>query len=174
MKPYIHPQALVETDSIGEGTKIWAFAHVMSGAKIGSDCNIGDHAFIETGATVGNGVTIKNNVLIWKGVHIADYAFVGPGTVFTNDRRPRSPRMPRMKEKNLSEKDWLVETFVEEGVSIGAGAVLLPGVRLGRYCMVGAGSVVTKDVPPFALVAGNPARVIGKVDEEGNRVGGRL
>jgi UDP-2-acetamido-3-amino-2,3-dideoxy-glucuronate N-acetyltransferase len=167
---FCHPQALVETDQIGDDTKIWAFAHVMAGAKIGADCNIGDHAFIETGATVGNGVTVKNGVLIWKGVHIADYAFLGPHVVFTNDRRPRSPRMPRMKGKNLSETEWLVETFVEEGVSIGANATILPGVRLGKYCMVGAGSVVTKDVPPFALVAGNPARVIGRVDEAGNYV----
>lgn len=171
MKPYIHPQALVETDAVGADTKIWAFAHVMAGAEIGADCNIGDHAFIETGAKVGNGVTIKNNALIWKGVHIADYAFIGPNVVFTNDRRPRSPRMPLMKQKNLSEKkDWLVETFVEEGASIGANATILPGIRLGKYCMIGAGSVVTKDVAPFALVVGNPARVIGKIDEAGNRV----
>ena len=169
---YCHPNALVETDQIGEGTKIWAFAHVMAGAVIGSDCNIGDHVFVESGATIGNGVTVKNNALIWKGVQIADYAFVGPNVVFTNDRRPRSPRMPLMKQKGLSEVDWLVETFVEEGASIGANATILPGVRLGKYCMVGAGSVVTKDVPPFTLVAGNPARVVGKVDESGNRVAG--
>jgi acetyltransferase-like isoleucine patch superfamily enzyme len=161
---------LVETDAIGTGTKIWAFAHVMPGVKIGTDCNIGDHAFIETGATIGNGVTIKNNALIWKGVHIADYAFIGPNVVFTNDRRPRSPRMPLMKQKGLCEKDWLVETFVEEGASIGANATILPGVRLGKYCMVGAGSVVTKDVAPFTLVAGNPARATGKLDEAGGRV----
>lgn len=169
-EPYIHPKALVETDQVGADTKIWAFAHVMAEVRIGSDCNIGDHAFIETGATIGNGVTIKNNSQIWKGVHIADYAFIGPNVVFTNDRRPRSPRMPLMKQKGLSEKDWLVETFVEEGASIGANATILPGVRLGRYCMIGAGSVVTKDVAPFALVVGNPARVLGKVDEEGNRM----
>ena len=170
MKPYIHPNALVETSDVGAGTKIWAFAHVMAGAEIGSDCNIGDHAFIETGAKVGDGVTIKNNVLVWKGVHIANYAFIGPNVVFTNDRSPRSPRMPLMRQKSLSEKDWLVETFVEEGASIGANATILPGVRLGKYCMVGAGSVVTKDVEPFVLVVGNPARIIGKVDEAGNRV----
>lgn len=170
MKPTIHKTALVETDQIGENTKIWAFAHVMAGAEIGADCNIGDHAFIETGATVGNGVTIKNNVLIWKGVHIADYAFIGPSVVFTNDRRPRSPRMPLIKENGLSEEDWLVETFVEEGASIGANATILPGIRLGKYCLVGAGSVVTKDVKPFTLVVGNPACVVGKVDEEGRRL----
>jgi len=170
MNRFIHPKALVETDQIGADTKIWAFAHVMAGAAIGADCNIGDHAFIEAGATVGDGVTIKNNVLIWKGVHIADYVFIGPNVVFTNDRRPRSPRMPLMKEKGLSESDWLIGTFVEEGVSIGANVTILPGVRLGKYCMVGAGSVVTKDVAPFALVVGNPARVVGRVDEAGERV----
>jgi acetyltransferase-like isoleucine patch superfamily enzyme len=170
MKPFIHPRALVETDQIGEDTKIWAFAHVMVGTAIGTDCNIGDHVFIETGATVGNGVTIKNNALIWKGVHIADYVFIGPNVVFTNDRSPRSPRMPQMKVKGQSEKDWLVETFVEEGVSIGANATILPGMRLGKYGMIGAGSVVTKDVAPFTLVAGNPARILGRVDEKGNAV----
>ena len=168
---FCHPAALVETDAIGEGTKIWAFAHVMAEARIGSDCNIGDHAFIENGAFVGNGVTIKNNVLIWKGVHIGNYAFIGPNVVFTNDRCPRSPRMPSVKKKNLSEADWLLETHVEEGVSIGAGSIILPGIRLGRYCMIGAGSVVTKDVAPYDLVAGNPAKVIGRVNEEGARVG---
>jgi len=169
MKPMIHSSAIVETDAIGDDTKIWAFAHVMAGAVIGADCNIGDHVFIESGATVGNGVTIKNNALIWKGVHIADFVFIGPNVVFTNDRRPRSPRMPLMKQKGLSEKDWLVETFVEEGASIGANATILPGVRIGKYCMVGAGSVVTKDAPPFSLVVGNPARIVGRVDKEGRK-----
>ncbi len=167
---FIHEKALVETSAIGEGTRIWAFAHVMDGAIIGSECNIGDHAFIESGATIGKGVTIKNNALIWKGVQIADYVFIGPNVVFTNDVRPRSPRMPLMKEKQLTESDWLVETFVEEGASIGANATIVAGVTLGRYCMVGAGSVVTKDVDPFALVVGNPARVIGKVNKYGERI----
>lgn len=167
---WIHSTALVETDTVGEDTSVWAFAHIMNGAVIGANCNIGDHVFIESGAKVGNGVTVKNNVLIWKGVQIADYVFVGPNVVFTNDLRPRSSRMPTMRKKALAEPDWLVETVVEEGASIGANATILPGVSLGRYCMIGAGSVVTKDVPPFALVAGNPARAIGKVDEEGNRV----
>jgi len=106
-KPTIHKTALVETDQIGDDTKIWAFAHVMAGAVIGADCNIGDHAFIETGAKVGNGVTIKNNALIWKGVHIADYVYIGPNVVCTNDCNPRSARMPLMKQKGLAEKDWL-------------------------------------------------------------------
>lgn len=167
---FIHEKALVETDQIGSGTRIWAFAHVMSGAVIGKECNIGDHAFIEAGVRIGNGVTIKNNALIWKGVQIADYVFIGPNVVFTNDLRPRSPRMPLMKAQGLSESDWLAETFVEEGASVGANATIVAGVTLGRYCMVGAGSVVTKDVEPFALVVGNPARRVGYVDHLGNRV----
>lgn len=170
MSVFIHPCALVESESIGEGTKIWAHAHVMNQVVIGTDCNIGDNVFIESGATVGCGVTIKNNVLIWKGVHIGNYAFIGPNVVFTNDRQPRSPRMPLMKAKGVTEKEWLVETHVEEGASIGASATILPGVRLGHYCMIGAGSVVTQSVPPYMLVVGNPARIIGKVDETGKRI----
>ena len=166
---FIHKKALVETRSIGKGTKIWAFAHVMSDVTIGIDCNVGDNVFIETGVTVGNGVTVKNNVLIWKGVDIADYAFIGPNVVFTNDLRPRSPRMPLIKEAQLDESDWLVETKVGEGASIGANSTILAGITIGEYSMVGAGSVVTKDVEPYTLVVGNPARKIGLVDQFGNR-----
>lgn len=167
---YIHNTALVETDQIGAGTKIWAFAHVMPDVEIGDDCNIGDHVFIESGVRVGNGVTIKNNALIWKGVHVADYVYIGPSVVFTNDRSPRSSRLPLIKKQGTSEADWLVETYVEEGASIGANATILPGVTLGRYCMVGAGSVVTKDVPPFALMVGNPAKFVAEVSEAGKVV----
>ena len=167
---YIHPKALVETDQIGADTKIWAFAHLMADVVVGKECNIGDHVFIESGVCIGDGVTIKNNALIWKGVHIADYVFIGPNVVFTNDLRPRSPRMPLIKEQGLEEADWLVETQVEEGASIGANATIVAGVTLGEYCMVGAGSVVTQDVKPFTLVVGNPARKVGFVDQAGNRV----
>ncbi len=170
---YCHPNALVETKQIGEGTKVWAFAHVMVGAEIGANCNIGDHAFVEAGAKVGNGVTIKNNALIWKGVHIADYAYIGPNVVCTNDRSPRSARMPLMKEKNLTEEDWLAETFVEEGASVGANATILAGITLGKYCMVGAGSVVTKDVAPHVLVVGNPAKPVGEVSKSGGKIAER-
>jgi acetyltransferase-like isoleucine patch superfamily enzyme len=164
---YIHEKALVETDRIGENTKIWAFAHIMKGAIIGTDCNIGDHVFIESGVIIGNGVTIKNNALIWKGVHVADYVYIGPNVVFTNDRSPRSARMPLMKEKGLVTSDWLIETQVHEGASIGANATILPGITLNKYCMVGAGSVVTKDVAPFTLVVGNPAKHYGEVTKAG-------
>ncbi|VGO18280.1 acyltransferase [Pontiella sulfatireligans] len=170
MDYFIHSWALVETDDIGAGTRIWAFAHVMADVSIGEECNIGDHAFIESGVRIGNGVTIKNNVLIWKGVHLSNYVFIGPNVVFTNDLRPRSPRMPLMKEKELVEADWLAETQVEEGASVGANATIVAGVTLGKYCMVGAGSVVTKNVEPFVLVVGNPARVVGRVNELGDRV----
>lgn len=167
---FIHPTAIVETDQIGAGTKIWAFAHILPGATLGCDCNIGDHVFIETGAMVGDGVTVKNNVLIWKGVTIEKYAFIGPNVVFTNDRCPRSPRMPQIMALQRTEADWLAATHVGEGASIGANATILPGIRIGRYAMIGAGSVVTRNVPDFALVAGNPARILGKVDEMGRRL----
>lgn len=167
---YIHEKALVETDRIGDGTRIWAFAHVMADVVIGEECNIGDHAFIESGVRIGTGVTIKNNALIWKGIHLADYVFIGPNVVFTNDLCPRSARLPVKKEQGLKESDWLVETYIEEGASIGANATIVAGVTLGKYCMVGAGSVVTKDVEPYALVVGNPARVVGRVDERGVRI----
>jgi len=162
-----HPTALVETDRVGEGTRIWAFAHVMPGAVVGPDCNIGDHAFIESGAVLGRGVTIKNGVMVWKGVHLADYVFAGPGAVFTNDLRPRSARLPALRAQEYAEADWLVETWVEEGASIGANATILAGVRVGAYAMIGAGSVVTKDVAPFTLVVGSPARPRGRVNAEG-------
>jgi UDP-2-acetamido-3-amino-2,3-dideoxy-glucuronate N-acetyltransferase len=164
---FVHPAALVETEAIGTGTSIWAFAHVMKDVTIGDDCNVGDHVFIEEGVRIGRGVTIKNSALIWRGVHIADYVFVGPNAVFTNDRYPRSPRQPAVAASHRAESDWLVETHVEEGASIGAHATILPGVRLGAYCVVAAGSVVTRDVAPYTLVVGNPARVAGRVDQLG-------
>ena len=167
---FIHDRALVETDTIGSGTRIWAFAHVMAGAAIGEDCQICDHVFLESGCRIGRGVTIKNNALVWEGVTIGDYAFIGPHVVFTNDRYPRSPRHPEWKERLAVKRNWLVETVVEEGASLGANAVILCGVRLGRYCLVAAGSVVTHDVPPHGLVAGNPARFIGYVGHSGRRL----
>lgn len=151
--PFLHPRALVETDRIGPGTRIWAFAHVMPGAVIGAGCNIGDHAFVETGVRLGDNVTVKNGVSIWQHVEIADNVFIGPNAVFTNDRYPRS-----------RQADWKPEaTRVEEGVTIGANATILCGLTLGRFAFVGAGSVLTRDVAPHALVAGNPARRRGWV-----------
>jgi UDP-2-acetamido-3-amino-2,3-dideoxy-glucuronate N-acetyltransferase len=170
--PYFHPHALVESDQIGSGTRVWAFAHVMRGAQVGANCNICDHAFVESGAVVGNNVTLKNNVCIWVGVQLADDVFIGPNVAFTNDRHPRSPRMPQVQGRYESVDNWLLPTVVERGVSIGANATILPGVRIGEYAMVGAGAVVTTDVPPFALVVGTPARPIASLCRCGQRLNG--
>lgn len=161
-----HPAALVESDAVGEGTRVWAFAHVMKGAVLGRDCKVGDHAFIESGAVIGDRVTVKNNALIWHGVSIGDDVFVGPNVVFTNDLAPRAAN-------HTGPEDWLA-TEVGDGASIGANSTILSGIRLGRSCMVGAGSVVTRDVPDHALVYGNPARGHGWVCECGSILGDDL
>jgi acetyltransferase-like isoleucine patch superfamily enzyme len=159
---FIHPSAIVETGQIGEGTRIWAYTHVMSDVSIGSDCNIGEHCFVESGATIGRQVTIKNGNMIWEGVHLADGVFVGPQVVFTNDLYPRSPRLPQVKRR-YADRAWLKPTVIREGASVGAGAVILAGVTLGEFCLVGAGSIVTKSLPSHALAVGRPARVRGWV-----------
>jgi UDP-2-acetamido-3-amino-2,3-dideoxy-glucuronate N-acetyltransferase len=164
---YVHPSALVETREIGARTKIWAFAHIMNRVVVGSDCNLGDHVFVESGVQIGNGVTIKNGVCVWEGVVIDDHVFIGPNAVFTNDLNPRSPRFPGVAARYRN-KGWLRESVLEEGVSIGANATILCGIRLGRFCMVGAGAIVTKDVPPYRLVYGMPARLRGYVNREGS------
>jgi UDP-2-acetamido-3-amino-2,3-dideoxy-glucuronate N-acetyltransferase len=151
-----HPQALVETDRIGDGTRIWAFAHVLPGAVIGADCNICDHVFIENDVHVGNRVTIKCGVQLWDGVRLEDDVFVGPNATFTNDPWPRSKVYPRTFPK----------TLVCKGASIGANATLVPGVTIGEHAMIGAGAVVTHDVPPRVLVAGVPARVVRALQDD--------
>lgn len=147
--PFIHPQALVDENvTIGNGTRVWAFAHLVSGAQIGSDCNICDHTFIEGKVRLGDRVTVKCGVFLWDGIIVEDEVFIGPAAVFTNDTNPRSKR-------------YVAEypvTHLLQGSSIGANSTILPGLTLGRWSMVGAGSVVTRDVPDFALVVGNPAR----------------
>lgn len=168
---YIHPRALCESSQVKEGTKVWAFAHVMSGARVGAHCNICDHAFIEGGAILGDRCTIKNGVLIWDGVEIDDDVFVGPGAVFTNDRYPRSRRMPEMVELRRGGPQAFVPTFVRRGASIGAGAVIVAGVTIGEFAMIGAGAVVTKDVPPHRLVVGHPAKPAGWVCICGRPIG---
>ncbi len=145
---FIHPSAIVETPRVGAGTRIWAFAHVLAGACIGEDCNICDHTFIENDVIIGNRVTIKCGVYIWDGTTIEDDVFVGPNAAFTNDVYPRS----KVKRENAG------RTILKRGCSIGANATILPGVIIGENAMVGAGSVVTDDVAPNALVFGNPAR----------------
>ena len=173
MSVRIHPTALVESDEVGSGSSIWAFVHVMKGAKLGSNVNVGDHAFIEAGAIVGNNVTIKNQVLIWEGVQIEDNCFIGPRATFTNDRNPRSPRMPISKERYRDKVNWLARTIVREGSSIGAAATICPGIELGAYCMIAAGAVVTGNVPPFALMMGVPAKHVADVCACGQRLHGR-
>jgi acetyltransferase-like isoleucine patch superfamily enzyme len=146
---FIHPHALVDENvSIGEGTRVWAFAHALGGAVIGEDCNICDHTFIEGKVSIGDRVTVKCGVYLWDGLVVEDDVFIGPAAVFTNDLRPRSRQVP----------EQYPVTRLLHGCSIGAGAVILPGLTIGRWAMIGGGSVVTRDVPDFALVAGNPAR----------------
>lgn len=153
----IHPTADVQTKKIGEGTRIWQNVIVLKGAKIGRDTNICAQCFIEDDVEIGDRVTIKSGVYLWDGVRLADDVFVGPNVTFTNDKYPRSKTYP---EKFAS-------TIVECGASIGGGAVLLPGITIGRGAMVGAGSVVTKSVPPNAIVTGSPARIVGYTGNKG-------
>lgn len=152
---FVHSLALVESETIGEETRIWAFSHIMSGARVGARCNIGEHVFIESGAQIGNNVTVKNGISVWDKVVIEDDVFLGPHMIFTNDRTPRAFR-------KKGRAAW-ESTIIRHGCSVGAGAVLLCGIELGPFCLVAAGSVVTRSVPPSALVAGNPARLKGYV-----------
>lgn len=166
---YVHPTALVETGRIGAATRIWAFTHIANGAVVGENCNIGSHCYVEAGVRIGNSVTIKNGNFLWAGVTIRDGAFVGPQVVLTNDLHPRSPRLAQASPRYSSD-EWLAPTLVEEGASIGGGAVILAGVTLNRFCMVAAGAVVTKSVPAHALVMGVPAKVAGWVCSCGTRL----
>jgi len=166
---FIHPSAIVETQEIGRGTRIWAFVHVMEGVSLGANCNIGDHCFLESGAVIGDGVTVKNGNMIWDGVTLEEGVFVGPHVFFTNDLYPRSRRLPEA-ESRYGGREWLLPTLVRRGASLGAGAVILAGVTVGEFAMVGAGAVVGKDVPAHALVIGNPARILGWVCQCGLRL----
>jgi len=148
-----HPLSLVESESIGRGTRVWAWAHVMKGARIGADCNIGEHCFVEGGAVLGDRVTVKNGVAVWEGVTAEDDVFLGPNAVLTNDLRPRSKVY----------HDAVDRTLLRQGCSIGANATVVCGITVGRWAMVGAGAVVTRDVPDHGLVYGNPARLRGHV-----------
>lgn len=149
-----HAQALVESISIGKNTRIWAFAHVLPNAKIGEDCNICDHVFIENDVIIGDRVTVKCGVQLWDGTTLEDDVFIGPNVTFTNDPFPRSRQYPVGFPK----------TCIRKGASIGANATILPGLTIGQKAMVGAGAVVTRDVPPNAIVVGNPARISGYVE----------
>jgi UDP-2-acetamido-3-amino-2,3-dideoxy-glucuronate N-acetyltransferase len=159
---FVHPSAIVETTDIGPGTRIWAFSHILNGVRIGRDCNIGGHCYVEGGARIGHGVTVKNGNAIWEGVELEDGVFVAPGVVFTNDRYPRSPRSSEA-ERRYGDKEWLEETRVCEGATIGAGAIILPGLTIGPFAFVAAGALVTRDISPYALVSGSPARPVAWV-----------
>lgn len=147
---HVHSTAEVAADLIGGGTRIWQFVVVLAGARIGRDCNICSHVFIESDVVIGDRVTVKCGVQLWDGVELEDDVFVGPNVAFTNDKRPRSRHIP----------DVYARTRVCRGASIGAGAVVLPGIRIGEGAMVGAGAVVTKDVARGVTVVGNPARIV--------------
>jgi acetyltransferase-like isoleucine patch superfamily enzyme len=147
---FVHPEGLCESDQVGAGTRVWAFAHVLPDAVVGRDCNVCDAAFIEGGAVLGDRVTVKNAVLIWDGVTIGDDVFLGPNALFTNDFIPRA----HIKKG----REALLPTTVEDGASVGAGATIVCGITIGANAMIGAGAVVTRDVPAHALVVGNPAR----------------
>jgi UDP-2-acetamido-3-amino-2,3-dideoxy-glucuronate N-acetyltransferase len=150
---FVHPHGLCESDTVGAGTRVWAFAHVLRGAVIGQDCNICDHAFVEGGARLGNNVTVKNSVLVFDGVTAEDDVFLGPAMVFTNDFLPRAA----IKKGH----DELLPTVVRRGTTIGANATIVCGITIGEQAFIGAGAVVVKDVPAHAFVLGNPARQHG-------------
>jgi len=150
---FVHPTAIVEAEQVGRGTRIWAFCNIQKGARIGSDCNICDHCFVEQGVVIGDGVTVKNGVSLWNGVIIENNVFIGPNAVFTNDIYPRS----KVRHNEVD------KTLIQEGVSIGANAVVVAGHTVGQFALVGAGTVVTKDVPDFTLWFGNPAEFVGYV-----------
>lgn len=158
---FVHEKGMCES-VIGAGSRVWAHAHVMKNALVGADCNIGEGSFVESGAYIGAGCTIKNGVSIWDGVHLEGEVFVGPNAVFTNDMMPRA--------KSVNPEFHLVQTVVKRGASIGANATIVCGTTLGEYCMIGAGAVVTKDVPAFALVIGNPARIHAWVSKKGSKL----
>jgi len=160
---FVHPTAIIDDDvSIGRGTSIWHFVHILSGSRIGERCVIGQNVMIGPNVPVGNGCKIQNNVSLYEGVLLEDDVFCGPSVVFTNVRLPRA---------HVSRKSEFEPTVVRRGASLGANATIVCGHEIGAYAMVGAGAVVTRDVPPHGLLAGNPARQIGWVSRSGDRLG---
>ncbi len=158
---FVHESSYVDEGcQIGKGTKIWHFSHIMKGCTIGEDCNIGQNVVISPDVVLGRNCKIQNNVSVYTGVKGEDDVFLGPSMVFTNVINPRAA---------VSRKDEYRETIIERGASVGANATIVCGHRLGRYCLIGAGSVVTKDVPAYALMVGNPARQIGWVNAHGDK-----
>ncbi len=163
MDYFVHESSYVDADvKIGEGTKIWHFCHIQKGARIGKNCSFGQNVNISNNVIVGNDCKVQNNVSIYEGVVLEDGVFCGPSCVFTNDLTPRA-RYPKGR-------DEYKKTLIREGASIGANATIVCGHIIGKYAMVAAGAVVTKDVPDYALVAGVPAKVVGRIDEKGKSI----
>lgn len=154
-QPFIHPLADVQSQNIGQNTRIWQYSVILKEAVIGTGCNICAHTLIENDVYIGNNVTVKSGVYIWDGITIEDNVFIGPCVAFTNDKKPRSKHYP----------EYFAKTIVEQGASIGANATILPGIRIGRNALIGAGAVVTKDVPENAIMVGNPAKIKGYVEQ---------
>lgn len=162
---YVHPSSYVDENVlIGDGTKIWHFCHVQSGARIGKGCSLGQNVNVSNNVIVGDYCKVQNNVSLYEGVELEEGVFCGPSCVFTNDLTPRA-KYPKGHERYR-------KTLVKEGATIGANATIVCGNTIGKFAMVAAGAVVTKDVPDYCVVAGVPAQVVGKVDERGERVGG--
>ena len=160
---FVHPTSIIDDDvEIGEGTKIWHFSHIQSGARVGKNCSFGQNVNVSNNVKVGDGCKVQNNVSLYEGVELEDYVFCGPSCVFTNDLTPRAT-FPKGHEN-------YGKTIVGKGASIGANATIVCGHNLGKYSMVAAGAVVTKDVPEYALVAGVPAKIVGYVNEQGDIV----
>ena len=153
---FIHPHSDVQSKNIGKGTRIWQYVVILEQAVIGTNCNICAHTLIENDVLIGNNVTVKSGVYIWDGIVIEDDVFIGPCVAFANDKYPRSKQYP----------DTFAKTIVKKGASIGANATILPSVTLGENCMIGAGSVVTRDVPENAVVVGNPAKIIRYIGDK--------
>ena len=163
-KYFAHESSYVDNDvCIGENTKVWHFSHIQTGAVIGKDCSIGQNVNIGNNVKIGDGVKVQNNVSIYEGVELEDFVFCGPSMVFTNIKLPRSEFPQRGKE-------FYSKTLVKKSASIGANATIVCGVTIGEYALIGSGAVVTKDVPSYSLVIGNPGRIVGKVDKKGNRI----
>ena len=160
---FAHETAVLDEGChVGKGSKIWHFTHIMPGAQIGENCILGQNVFVGAGVKMGNCVKIQNNVSVFAGVELADEVFIGPSVVFTNVLQPRA---------FIEQKEAFLSTIVEQGATIGANATVLCGHRIGAYAVLGAGSVLTHDLPAYALAYGNPARVRGRVDKSGKRLG---
>jgi UDP-2-acetamido-3-amino-2,3-dideoxy-glucuronate N-acetyltransferase len=161
---FVHESSYVDDNvTIGAGTKIWYYSHIQSGARIGEGCSIGQNVNIGNNVVIGNGVKIQNNVSVYEGVELEDHVFCGPSAVFTNINRPRS-------EFPQKGSDHYVKTVVKKGATLGANCTIICGITIGEYALIGAGAVVTKDIPHYALVVGNPGKVVGEVDKKGNQI----